>query len=62
MLSYFNIELLEWGRVTVLWHMLNVLCTLRYTGAMSDNTKEERKNQAHLALKIFAIITVLSTV
>lgn len=42
-----------------LWCMLNILCMFKYTGILSN---ERIKCEAHLALKILAIFTVLSTV
>lgn len=47
--------------MALLWRMLNAPCAFGRTGATSDVLKK-RKGQAHLALKTFSNVTVLSTV
>lgn len=68
-ISNLNTQLLEYGRVILLWPMLNVLCTFRCTGAMSDRLKKKGRVRPTLLLKCwyhycieYSIMTTLASV
>lgn len=61
-MCYQTLKLSSWSEVEVtLWYTLNVLCTFKYSGAVSYILKKE-KVRPTLHLTMFAIVTVLNTV